>query len=443
MHYSFIMKFSVVTISILFLANTAFSQSITVEEDGIVRCENVPIGSTETISEITYEVVDRDLLILRRDEGKDLTTVCVSNVTDMSSMFDGKNFNQPIGNWDVSNVTNMRVMFRNKYFNQPIGNWDVSSVSDMSLMFESSIFNQPIGDWDVSNVTDMSTMFRGSTFNQPIGDWNVSSVINMSRLFYDSAFNQPLEDWNVSNVTNMLGVFRSSIFNHPIGDWDVSNVTSMRFMFYDSAFNQPIGNWDVGSVTDMILMFYSSEFNQPIETWDVSNVTDMNSLFRDSQFNQFIGDWDVRNVTNMEWMFANSPFNTPINTWCVTSFITEPAAFSTGSPLTEQNKPIWGTCPDPTSIESDERTSTITLLQNYPNPFNPSTVIGFQLSETSHVQLTIHDALGREVAVLVSQRIAAGSHQIEWMANQMASGMYVYRLTANGTMITGKMMLMK
>jgi hypothetical protein len=47
----------------------------------------------------------------------------------------------------------------------------------------------------------------------------------------------------------------------------------------------------------------------------------------------------------MRDMFNNSPFNQPINKWCVTKIPSEPSSFSTNSPLTSQNKPIWGTCP--------------------------------------------------------------------------------------------------
>jgi uncharacterized protein (TIGR02145 family) len=132
-------------IGLLILPNILFSQSITIGADGIVRCKDVAIGTRQTVSGSEYEVVDRNLLIQRRDEGKDLTKVCVSNITDMSEMFAGTR--------DKKNE-----------FNQPIGDWDVSSVTDMSSMFEFSLFNQPIGDWDVSSVTDMSSMFNQIDF---------------------------------------------------------------------------------------------------------------------------------------------------------------------------------------------------------------------------------------------------------------------------------------
>ena len=67
------MKIVLLTLSLIIVSPTLFSQSITIGEDGIVRCKDIAIGTTEVIDEVTYEVVDRALLIQRRDEGADLT----------------------------------------------------------------------------------------------------------------------------------------------------------------------------------------------------------------------------------------------------------------------------------------------------------------------------------------------------------------------------------
>ena len=298
------------------------AQTITVGEDGIVRCKDVPIGTTETIDDVTYEVVDRELLIQRRDEGGDLSKVCVSNVTDMRWMFDKSPFNGDISTWDVSSVTNMSYMFWQSPFNEDISWWNVSSVTDMSYMFSYSQFNKDISGWNVSSVTDMSEMFSSSQFNQDISGWDVSSVTDMFRMFSFSKFNQDIPGWNVSSVTNMYGMFSNSPFNGDISGWDVSSVTDMGSMFRDSPFNQDISGWDVSSV---IRMF---------------------GMFNDSQFNGDISDWNVSSVTTMDYMFHRSQFNQDISGWCVENIIREPDGFSTNSPLISENKPVWGTCPE-------------------------------------------------------------------------------------------------
>ncbi|HIP02613.1 MAG TPA: BspA family leucine-rich repeat surface protein [Campylobacterales bacterium] len=68
--------------------------------------------------------------------GEDVTRVDVSEITDMSRLFyEQRDFNQPIGNWDVSNVTHMNSMLYGlgMIFNQPIGNWNVRKVTNMSF----------------------------------------------------------------------------------------------------------------------------------------------------------------------------------------------------------------------------------------------------------------------------------------------------------------------
>jgi hypothetical protein len=84
-----------------------------------------------------------------------------------------------------------------------------------------------------------------------------------------------------------------------------------------------------------------------------------------------------------------------------------------------------------------------TLQQNYPNPFNPVTTISFSLRTTCQVSLKIYDMLGNQVAVLVDEQKSAGNHSVEFRAENLASGTYVYRLQAGDYSATKKMILMK
>lgn len=169
-----------------------------------------------------------------------LDTWDVSNVTDMSYMFSGSSFNQPVGDWNVSSVINMRYMFSGaNNFNQSISNWDVSNVENMGYMFrQASSFNQPIGNWDLSNVFTMDYMFYYALdFNQPLGNWDVSSVENTMYMFhYASSFNQPIGNWDVSRIVYMDKMFTGGALSYQNYD-DLLIGWSKLNLIYDVSFD--------------------------------------------------------------------------------------------------------------------------------------------------------------------------------------------------------------
>ncbi len=84
------------------------------------------------------------------------------------------------------------------------------------------------------------------------------------------------------------------------------------------------------------------------------------------------------------------------------------------------------------------------LSQNYPNPFNPTTSIRYDVPKTANVKMEVFNTIGAKVAVLVNDRKSAGSYTIRFEASHLASGMYFYRFTADGKVIsTQKMLLIK
>ena len=88
------------------------------------------------------------------------------------------------------------------------------------------------------------------------------------------------------------------------------------------------------------------------------------------------------------------------------------------------------------------------LSQNYPNPFNPTTNIKFNIPTSSNVNLSIYNVKGQLVKTLVNDKFAAGEHSVTWNGvdnnnNTVASGVYFYKLDANGSTEMRKMLLMK
>jgi len=83
------------------------------------------------------------------------------------------------------------------------------------------------------------------------------------------------------------------------------------------------------------------------------------------------------------------------------------------------------------------------LYQNYPNPFNPSTTIHYSLPQPGVVRLTVYDLVGREVTTLVNEQKDAGHYTVDFNGEGLASGMYLYRLSAGPYTQIKRMMLAK
>ncbi len=92
--------------------------------------------------------------------------------------------------------------------------------------------------------------------------------------------------------------------------------------------------------------------------------------------------------------------------------------------------------------------SAFSLDQNYPNPFNPSTVISYTLPKQSRVQIKVYDVIGNEVRSLIDEEKSAGKYNLLWDSRnnsgvRVSSGVYFYKITADGFSETKKMVLMK
>lgn len=97
-----------------------------------------------------------------------------------------------------------------------------------------------------------------------------------------------------------------------------------------------------------------------------------------------------------------------------------------------------------TAVEGEgDLPAAFALGQNYPNPFNPVTTIGYSLGRTGRATLTVHDLLGRTVAVLADGVREAGEHRVVFDASGLASGVYLYRLSADGKAVTRRLMLVR
>lgn len=83
------------------------------------------------------------------------------------------------------------------------------------------------------------------------------------------------------------------------------------------------------------------------------------------------------------------------------------------------------------------------LLQNYPNPFNPATTINFTIARESRVFLKIYDIQGKEIKTLVDGILPKGRHSVLFNADNLASGIYIYRLQSPFFTASKKMVIIK
>lgn len=107
--------------------------------------------------------------------------------------------------------------------------------------------------------------------------------------------------------------------------------------------------------------------------------------------------------------------------------------------------------PGTTSVDSPENDFTpqdFVLAQNFPNPFNPQTTIAYSLSQSSRVTLSIYNLLGQRVATLIDAHQPAGRHSVRWdgkddLGQNVASGIFFYRLETSGLVKTRRMVLLR
>lgn len=131
-----------------------------------------------------------------------------------------------------------------------------------------------------------------------------------------------------------------------------------------------------------------------------------------------------------EWFALESSVNTANQT--VTGTTTAFSGFVAGQMTSVSTEPVIS-----------DRPEIVSLQQNYPNPFNPSTVISYTLPQASDVRLEVFNLLGQRVSLLVNDRVQAGQHNVTFQAGNLSSGIYIYRLQADGFTQTRKMLLVK
>lgn len=136
------------------------------------------------------------------------------------------------------------------------------------------------------------------------------------------------------------------------------------------------------------------------------------------------------------WTFDYTPQTAGAETLFATGVIN-------GKPGTWNHAADFAVTVTPVSGVEDAQPASFRVEQNYPNPFNPSTTISFALPERAHVRLEVFSVTGAQVATLVNDTREAGSYDVPFRADNLPSGVYLYRIEAGSFKTTKRMLLLK
>lgn len=327
-----------------------------------------------------------------------------TGLTDLSILFaDATIFNDPnVKVWDVKDATMFTGMFQNAAaFNQDISGWDVEKVNSMNQMFRGATsFNQDLSQWCVLNITEEPNQFNTdgiiSPANLPV--WGScpskvhvptenATVIRVETNQNGSSVNSTFQFTSPSeaiiywpngsrrvispNVTLTFDLPSFSNFDQTSYDVCIEH-TEKASLVVTGAAVIGVKQWSAAGYSKLsllnctelttvpateppLLINYSELFDgckklndSNISTWNVLNVTNFLRCFKDcTLFNQDISIWSMDNATNViEMLMGATVFNQDLSQWCTTNVLpSNRTDFSTDSLLTDEQLPVWGTCP--------------------------------------------------------------------------------------------------
>ena len=268
----------------------------------------------------------------------------------------------------------------------------------------------------VNNVTDIAGNVINPQNNSIIYEYQAGTPTNLMKLPVNSvlASNTPEPNHYAEKTLDGKGYYD----NDPDSRWAAD--TMPEWMVYDLGDIQYLNqtrlsfyNWNAGRIYNYSLQVSTDSIN-----W--------NELRTNVQSDSV--EWSIENIEPIEVRYIKTIFiANNQNAW---------------AGLWEAE--FYGHLKIPTNYEDDNIAPVqFTLEQNYPNPFNPSTKISWQSPVGSWQTLKVYDILGNEVTTLVNEFIEAGRHEVEFKAENLASGVYIYRIEAGQFTSTKKMILLR
>ena len=240
----------------------------------------------------------------------------------------------------------------------------------------------------------------------------------------DFGFEESRSSWLPESTTNLVATVQREKgyaedlhdylfrFSDEVADTSVNNITS-PFTILDICHDQPM---------DFAISELSATQNGQ---WDIS---------------EYI--YILRNGTSPDHIVWQVRFTEPASAQTILPGRGDDYILTTNKPFSAFDEYTINTTV--LNLENDPKTvESFFLGANYPNPFNPATRITYNLPHKSRVKLEVFDILGRRVRTLVNEIQTAGRHTVRFSGRELASGIYLYRLSAGEHNRTRRMLLLK
>ena len=285
-------------------------------------------------------------------------------------------------------------------------------------MFEDSIMYIPLTDW-YEYVSDEDTPDQELL-------WEVLSGVHVTATVEgDTLLLQPAENYYGPDTLVVI------VSDDNLSDTGIVKVNVSGINDPPMAFNllSPEDGYISDDTTNLL---FSWEASLDIESRSVNYTI----RFQAENFDTFMNVGSSPEI-QIDLSSANFPEEIDIS-WMVAAYDGEDSTMASNAPFTFRINPAVGVYSAGELVPDN-----YVLFPNYPNPFNPTTHLSFSLPKSGNVSMIVYDIQGREVARLVDGWRNAGSHDVTFDGDGLASGIYLVRITAGQFSQTRKMVLLK
>ena len=261
-----------------------------------------------------------------------------------------------------------------------------------------------------------------------------------------------------STNTSIVRVNATGGDAHVLVNVPITSIRSLAFDLNDTLYaatitgalytiNLATGNaFSIGSTG--ISFLYSLSIN-PLngQLWGVSAISGLYKINKTTGASTLVGTTGYSFVPSIAFNLAGKGYGVSGSGSTVSTLFTFDTSNATGTVIGSTsfhvNAIVYGRAPIGIKPVSTIVPDKYSLYQNYPNPFNPTTKIDFDVLKKGFVTVSVFDILGREVATLVSENLEPGKYSYTFKGDNLASGIYFYRIKVNDFSAVKKMLLLK